>query len=311
MNQTVKGICSGALGGAFWGLSGVFAKFLFMDGIDAKWLVSVRLLFGGVILIAFLFLKQRKEIFDILRESKDRISLILFAVLGMFLVQFTYFMAIDASNPATATILQYLFPIIVMICTLCYEKRAPEAREIVVLGMVFAGVFLLITHGSIDSISITGAALFWGIFSAAAAAYYSIQPKKLLAKFGSSVTVGWGLLTGGIPCIPFMIKDYDPVIMSTKNILLLGGVVIVGTVLAFSLYLEGVRMVGSMTGSLLASVEPLVAAVCTAVLLKEHFQMMDYTGMALIIAGVSLLTAGKALFDKISCKFSKGKNTTD
>ena len=51
MNAKVKGTAFALFGGACWGLSSVVGKLLFdMRGMNAEWLVTARLVFGGFIL---------------------------------------------------------------------------------------------------------------------------------------------------------------------------------------------------------------------------------------------------------------------
>ena len=298
VDRSIKGFCYSAMGGMFWGLSGIFAKFLFLDGIDPVWLVAARLLFGGGLLVLWSILRQGRDSFRVFHSRRNRIGLGIFAIFGMLGVQLSYFMAIDASNPAVATILQYLAPVIILFYTLIRERRHAAVSEIIVLILILAGVFLLTTHGKMDGLVISGAALLWGLLSAVTAAFYMTQPKRLLEEFGSVAVVGWGMLIGSIPCLPVLIRRFDPVVLEGPDPALLAGVIILGTALGFALYLEGVRMVGPLTGSLLGSVEPLTAAVCTVVLLGQPFYRMDCIGILLILVGVTLLTAGPGMIIK-------------
>ena len=290
MNRTAKGFLLAATGGVFWGLSGIFAKFLFLDGIDAVWLVSARLVFGGGLLVLWSLIRQGKRACRVFRTPKDRLHLVIFAILGMFGVQFTYFMSIDASNPAVATILQYIFPVIVLSYTLLHERRHASGTELLVLALIVAGVFLLTTHGRFGELAISGKALFWGLLSAITAAFYSTYPTRLLEEYGSTSIVGWGMFIGSIPCLPFLFTRFDPAVLTGTNLAFLLGVIVIGTALGFAFFLEGVRMVGPVIGSLLASLEPLTAAFCTVLFLGQVFLPPDITGIVLILAGVTLLS---------------------
>lgn len=54
MNAKVKGTAFALFGGACWGLSSVVGKLLFdMRGMNAEWLVTARLVFGGFIMLCF------------------------------------------------------------------------------------------------------------------------------------------------------------------------------------------------------------------------------------------------------------------
>ena len=60
------------------------------------------------------------------------------------------------------------------------------------------GIFFLATHGRFGALSISLAALAWGIASAMASAFNSLQPAGLLKRHGPAVVAGWGMLIGGV-----------------------------------------------------------------------------------------------------------------
>ena len=99
------------IGAVLWGISGTVAQYLFQYyGFSPEWLVVVRLLVSGTILLGLASLKGNQKIWDIWKDKKDVPSLILFSIFGMLAVQYTFFAAIKYSNAATATVLQYLAP---------------------------------------------------------------------------------------------------------------------------------------------------------------------------------------------------------
>lgn len=70
-------------GGACWGLSSVVGKLLFdMRGMNAEWLVTARLVFGGFIMLCFAAFQKKGEIFKIWKEKKTAFSMILFGSIG-------------------------------------------------------------------------------------------------------------------------------------------------------------------------------------------------------------------------------------
>ncbi len=73
-------------------------------------------------------------------------------------------------------------------------------------------------------------------------------------------------------------------------VLALGGVAILGTAVAYSLFLKGVSIIGPFLGSLLGTVEPITAVIISLVFLKEPFAWMDMIGFALILGTVCVLS---------------------
>ena len=78
-----------------------------------------------------------------------------------------------------------------------------------------------------------------------------------------------------------------------STVLATAGVVVVGTAVAFSLYLKGVSIVGPFMGSLLGMIEPIVAVIVSLVFLGADFHIMDFVGFVLILGTVVALSLPK------------------
>ncbi|MEH7401406.1 MULTISPECIES: DMT family transporter [Bacillaceae] len=289
-NFRTKGIILVLTAAILWGISGTVAQFVFQrNHFSPEWLVVIRLLYSGIILLIFASLKEKRNITEIWKDKKDVLSLLLFSILGMLAVQYTYFAAIKASNAATATILQYLAPVIITCYLAMRFKKVPNRKEVLAVILALAGTFLLVTHGTIKGLSITGWALFWGLTSAFALAFYSIQPQNLLKKFGSTIVVGWGMLIGGI-CFSFIHSPFNfQGHWSMNAYFAVIFIVIFGTLIAFYCYLESLKYINASESSLLACVEPLSAAVLSVIWLRVNFEMIDWIGSLCIISTVIIL----------------------
>ncbi|MBP9999917.1 MAG: DMT family transporter, partial [Clostridiales bacterium] len=78
--------------------------------------------------------------------------------------------------------------------------------------------------------------------------------------------------------------------LDLKGWLAVGGVVILGTAVAYTIYLQGVADVGAVKASLLSSVEPVSSTVISVLWLHTKFEIIDIIGFACILATIFLLT---------------------
>ncbi|OCA72094.1 transporter [Chryseobacterium artocarpi] len=287
----VKGFCLAVLAALFWGISGTFAQFLFQQrGINIEWMITMRLLISGFFLLFFAKFGEKSDLFEIWKNKKDAVQLIIFSITGMLAVQYTYFAAIKHSNAATATVLQYAGPVIIAIYLAFKNKRVPVLLEIIAIVLAVLGTVLLVTHGDISSLSISGAALFFGLASAVSLAIYTLQPVKLLSKYKSSLVIGWGMLCGGI-VFSFVKAPWQ--VEGTWDLQALGYtafIVILGTLVAFYAYLSAVKIIGGQKTSLLASMEPLSATILAVLWLNVSYSPVDWVGSLFIISTVFLLS---------------------
>ncbi|XJZ25679.1 DMT family transporter [Bacillota bacterium Lsc_1132] len=293
-DRRTKGIVLVLIAAILWGVSGTVAQYLFHEkGFQADWLVVTRLLSSGILLLLFAQFVLRQNIGEIWRKKRDVIQLILFGIIGMLGVQYTYFAAIQHGNAATATILQYLAPVLIT-CFICFRaKQFPAKHELAAISLALLGTFLLVTNGKIDTLLITRSAFFWGIASAFALAFYTLQPGGLLKSWGSFMTVGWGMVIGGIglslTAPPWNFKGE----WSFTAFLAVLFVVIFGTLIAFFCYMESLKYISATETSLLASAEPLSATFLAVAWLHVPFGLFEWIGTICIISTIFILSIVK------------------
>lgn len=289
--RAARGILFALSGGILWGFSGTCGQFLFsFEAVDPAWLTVTRMLAAGVILLAFSYPKQKAAMRGILSDRKSLLRLLVFAILGLTTCQYTYLAAISYSNAGTATVLQYLGPALIMVASCLLSKRFPTKKEVFAVLLAISGTFLLATHGNPGSLVISPQALFWGLASAAALMLYTMLPGSIISRWGSTVVTGYGMLFGGL--FLFFLTGYWNYRIALSPALLFGtaAIVVAGTAMAFTLYLQGVNDIGSVKASMLACIEPVSATVISALWLKTSFTPVDIAGLALIVATVLILS---------------------
>ena len=208
-------------------------------------------------------------------------------------MQYTYFVAIKYSNAATATVIQYLGPAIILIYQSLKNKSLPSFVELFAVVLSILGVFVLVTHMDINSLVISKQALFWALGAAFALAYYTIKPGNLLNNFSNICVTGWGMLIGGV-VFSFIKPIFD--ISGTFDIYTIAVIIVViifGTVIPFSIYVISTKLIGPTKTSLFSTIEPVSSAVLSIFLLNLSFGFMDFLGTAMIIAMVIILSIGK------------------
>ena len=194
------------------------------------------------------------------------------------------------SNAGTATVLQALAPTVILAFVCIRNLKLPRGFELAAVISAVLGVFLLSTHGNIHNMMLTKQALFFGLASAVGAASYNLLAADLLRGYGVYVVVGFGMFFGGL-VLCAIVRPWEHMIpLDGETLLALFGVIVIGTAIAFSLYLKGVSIVGAFMGSLLGTIEPVTAIVVSALFLGSKFQWIDLLGFVLILGTVLLLS---------------------
>ncbi len=293
-NKTSRGYICAIIGGICWGASGCFGQFLTQNkSLDPTWLTTARLLSAGVILLIISLFTQRKNLIAVLKNKRELTRLTLFGVLGMMLCQLSYITAISHTNAATATVIQYAGPVLVTVAVCVMSKKLPSLSEVSAVALAVCGTFLVATHGDPTSLVITPTGLLWCILAALSVVTYTLIPGKLTAQRSSVVVSGVGMTVGGAVLLLICRAWSIPVSLDLTALLAVSGIVLIGTVVAFSLYLQAVSDIGAVKASVLASIEPVASAVISFLWLGVKFEPIDIVGFVLIISTVFVLAKKK------------------
>ncbi|MBQ7715528.1 MAG: EamA family transporter [Clostridia bacterium] len=288
---TIRGTSLTALGAVLWAFSSACGQFLMQKkDFPPQWLASTRILIAGFLLTLIGVIHNRSGIKNILKNKKDIFTLVIYGVLGFMLAQYTFLLAIEASNSAAATVLQYTAPIMIVAIVCIRTKRAPRLTETVSIILAVTGVFLLATRGDPSKLAIKKEALLFGLLAAIGMVFFSLAPAKIIPKYGSILVTGIGMLIGGAVML-FIAKPWNySVKFDAVSILAYAGLAILGTTVGYTLYMQGVSDIGSAKASMIASIEPVTSTLFAAAL-GTVFTVTDIIGIACIVATVVILSA--------------------
>ena len=290
--RQIRGVIFALLGGIGWGFSGACGQYLFMYyDVNPLWLADVRMVCAGVMLtcVCMSVPRWRSATLKLMSHKSDVVHLVVFALLGLTLCQVSYLLAIKYSNAATATVLQYIGPVFIVVYVCVSSLKAPRAREIIALICVIVGTFLIATHGNMSTMVLSSQGLFWGIAAAVSVALYTLLPRRLMATYASLPVTALAMLVGGVVlcvvCRPWTMN----VSLDVSGMLAVAAIVVLGTAVGFTLYLQGVADIGASRASLISSIETVSATLFAMLWLGTPFMWIDFIGFACIMMTVVLL----------------------
>ncbi|MCI0766184.1 DMT family transporter [Bacillus sp. TL12] len=279
-------------GATLWGLSGPMIQWLFqhtkVSSID---FLVIRLLLAGVFILSFLLIK-RQNIFRIWQQPRHLLQLIIFSILGMLGAQYAFIETVHISNAVTATLFQFLGPVLITIYVAMQHKQLPSTMQVLAIVAALTGTYFIITNGSVQNIVLSKEAILFGLLTAIGFAFYTLHPASLIKQWGTTLIIGWGMLIGGIALFiynrSFEWKQLSQTFtLQTFSMLIL--IIISGT-LSFLLYIGSLKYLSATETSILSSIEPLVAAVVSIAWLKESFGAYQLLGGVCIVVAVIFLT---------------------
>lgn len=269
----------------FWGIGGTVSQQLFSEGIEVSWLVSTRLLIAGtLLLLTQAIFKDRKQILEIWQQKFTALRLVIFAIVGMLTVQYTYMASIKEGNAAVATLLQYLAPVMIIVYVALRGQSKFTKKDAVTIILALSGSFFLLTNGSLSTLAVPMPAIIWGLLSGVSLAFYTLYAIPLLKQFDSLVVVGWAMVLAGTTMSFFHPPwQVDVSSWTALTAVYLVIVVIFGTMLSFWFYIESLQTLNVKETSLLGNVEPLTAVLATVIWLQEPFGVFQWFGTSFIL----------------------------
>lgn len=151
-------------------------------------------------------------------------------------------------------------------------------------------MFLIVAEGSLQTLNISTMGFAMGMASAVTLAFYTLQPRKLLVRYGEMRIAGLGMLIAGVAFQPIRPIWHPEFQMDGYSLALVASIVVFGTAMPFLFQLSSLRFIEASLASVLTVVEPILATIVSVVLFNSHFVAVQIIGFAVVIGSVLLLT---------------------
>lgn len=267
-----------------WGLSGTAAKFLFQIGITPFSLVQMRLTGSATFLFLALLVRQPRLLYI---QPRDILYFVVLGTVGMATVQFTYLFAISKINVAAAILLQYLAPNLIALYTVIVLHEKLTGTTVLALLSATFGCYLVVGAYHLDVLRMNELGIGSGLLSAASFAWYSIHGERGMRRYPPWTVLFYALFFSMLlwhilePPFHFLDRSY-----SSTEWLLIFYIVLLGTLVPFGLYFEGINLIRSTRASITATLEPITAGVASYLFLHEVLELWQMIGDALVIGAV-------------------------
>ncbi|MGI6206088.1 MAG: DMT family transporter [Anaerovoracaceae bacterium] len=292
--RSVRGIIFALCSGCCWAFSGTVGQFLFTQkNADPTWVTVVRMTTAGIVflLMAAANRRSREELKNLLSNGRDMLYMIVFSIAGLLMVQYAYLVSIEHTNAGVATAIQYSGEALVLVVTCLKFRRLPFKSEFLGLLIMLCAVFLISTHGRIGHTEFSYTTIIWLIVAAVALMLYTVLPPRVISKYGNTPVMGVGLLIGSaVLALITRVWTIDPGIIDGGTIIGLALMIGIGTVLAFSMFMQSTVLIGPIKAGMLSAVETVASPVISSIWLGMNFDITDYIGFIMMFAMVIMLS---------------------
>lgn len=278
-------------GACLWGLIALFFKFLSACGFSPLQVVTLRVLVAALMMTAII-LKIDPGLLKI--RWRDSWLFIGTGLLSLVFFNYCYFRAIDGSSISIAVLLLYTAPVFVMLLSLILFGEKFTGRKMLALLATFCGCGL-ITGIFASKLALTAEAFAFGLASGFGYALYSIFGKLALRRYSTLTITAYTFYFATLGALP--LADPQQLFTLLADWRAAAGalaIALICTVAPYLLYTRGLQDVDAGQASILATLEPLVAAAVGIFVFGEEVTAAKILGMALILASIFILNTSKS-----------------
>ena len=278
------------LAGTMWAASGTAAQHFYTQSVHIPIeLTQVRLFLSSALffLLAWWSGGLRRGVRSLRRNPRLLVQLSIHGILGIMIVQFSYFMGIAEGDAAATTVIGYTSPAMMILYLAVRWRRLPSAAETGTVVVAVAGVFLLVTGGDVGRLSVPMACIVWSLISGATYTFAMIYPVHLLRLFDRFFLLAVCMLIGGIALLPMtqVIVDVGS-FFTAETWLDLLVIIGLGTVVAFFAFNAGLRWLSPEETAITATIEPVASVLFAWLIFDTHFVALQLVGVVLVITAI-------------------------
>jgi len=296
ITPTLKGFILLIAAAFLWAVHGPLAKYLFNNGILPSDLVQARITYSFFALL-LVFTITNRQLFII--EFRDLAYFALLGIGGFALAQFTYFYAISKIDVGVAVALQYTAPTLIVLYNYFILKESISTRIVLAIGLALLGCYLVIGAYHTDIKDLNWVGILVGVASAFTFAFYTVYSKKGLAKYNTWTVFFYVLLFASL----FWNLIHPPLVLigqghNYTTWLMVLSVAIFGTLLPFTFFLIGVKLLDPVRATVTATLEPIFATIIAFLFLGEQLHFWQLLGDFFIVGSILLMSLKKKKEEK-------------
>ncbi len=271
-----------AAAAGLWAVAAVVARRLFDDGVGAVELTESRAMLAAV---GFALFPASWH-----RPAAAGRRLVVALGVALALVNSTYYIAVSRIPVAVALVIQYTAPALIVGWTSLRSRRPPSREVASALVAALIGVVLVVDlPGSIAG-RVDGIGVALAVASAFFFASYTVLAERTGAVYGSSGAMFRGFLVAALLWTIYQAPRGVPSeLFEPANVPEVLYVGLAGTLLPFLLFAWGLGRVPAERASIVATLEPVIAALVAWAWLGQDLAPVQIGGgLLVVVAAVSL-----------------------
>ncbi len=271
----------------FWGFSATFAKFLFKHNVDLLTLVQMRSTLSFVVLFVFLSIFKREYLKV---PKRDVLRFALLGVIGIAGSNFTYYFTLNEINVATAIIMQYTAPVLVVLYGVLSRSERITPVKLSAMFLSLLGCAFVVRIFEVQFLNLSKIGLLSGVASALCWAFFNVYGKKVGQGYNVWGSLTFSLMFAGIFWLmfnpPWKILNSD---FSLSDWIVFFIFAMISVLIPYFFYFTGLKFIQPSSAIITSTLEPVVAIISAWVIVEEKLSLIQLIGAIFVISAVALL----------------------
>lgn len=268
MNKENKGLWLVLLGAIAFSLGGLFVKLIPWMPVSTN---AGRCIFSSLMIYSYIRISGHKVVIN---------RTVILGAVFVAAMLVCYVASMKMTSAASAIVLEYTAPVFIILFEALLFHKKPTKLDLIVCIVVFLGIVLVVSGGS-ENRTFAGdmIALLSGVFYALTIMLNDFEKGDSLSSvlFGHMLTVVIGL--------PFIMRESD---FSARTLLLVAALGIFQAGAGYTLLTVGLKHCEALSGSLVASIEPVLNPILVAIFYGEYVSLRAIIGAIIVIGTICL-----------------------
>jgi drug/metabolite transporter (DMT)-like permease len=296
--KSYRGYIYIAISAFLWGVGATLGRAAFngrllpgrqgLQAIDPLILSQARITFAFLIFLPVLLISRGRRPLRV--PAADLGRLVLLGVLGLAASNYTYYLAIQRTNIATAITVQYTAPVWVLLYAALAGWQKPSLQRVTAAALAVVGIGLVIGAFQRGGLRLDLIGVVASLAAAFAFAFYSIAGHGLVARYDHWIVLLYATFAGSVfwlainPPGKVMAAHY-----SASQWLFLLSFSLVSMLLPYSFYFAGLKYLEPTRAVIVSCLEPAFAIAIAAAALGEVMRPLQVLGIAVVLAAIVIV----------------------